>query len=1268
MKSNKPLAERLLALLLAGVTAFSSVPTAALAEAVEALNETAPVEAAADVDPAEGEQGAETTANAEKTEVAAEAAQPEVLESAEPEAAELETTEAPQATAPVSAADAEKAAEGSDEPAALSVADESVAVAPVATEGENDLQVVSSDSMVSVSFQLIGITADGADEAWITKTYQVERGSNAADLIETALTDAGLTHTSTYDTTYGYYLSDITFKDGRKLEYDAVTGKYWQLFVDGEASQVGASSVSLSAGTSVLLYYSSYDVVTQSASVSIVGPDASGGESRWVSSANYEFVDGATAADAIEQVLDGAGLEHEASGKGAASYYLSSITRDGVTYGWDATTGKFWQLFLNGKCSEVGAGGVTLAAGDRIQLVYSAWGDTAVAKASVEVIGLDFYNMAESWGSLFEYSFQRGEATVADASEALFASAGITADYGQSTWGWSLNSITHDGITYAYDQTTGQYWQLFINGEASSTMADGYTLQPGDRIVWAYSCYGDEVPEPGAKNAVASIELIGLDENGNAARWGALSGWKFEAGATAAELTEAFFKSTPVAASYGDGGYGWSLNSVTSPFDASMTLGTAQDASGNWLYWQLFVNGVSAASMADGITLKDGDSVQWVYCSYGDDPASGVIVDPGAAAPDWDSDWSGYTSADKVTDAATPTKDAEAKWVAEVKKSSDWTTYVSDPVLAGDYLYIAAGSTLYKKSVETGETVEGGTAALAEKIDSTSRIAYADGLIIVPLSSGRLQALTADTLATKWVTPAVAAGTMGAQQSLSSLTVRDGYAYFGTSDADWSGTYGGYLQCVRLSDGHVMWSRANENSAGYYWTGVAFAGGYGVVADDSGTVSVLDPATGDVVSTLKVADRVRATTLVDGSDIYVVSNDGVLHKLTLGSDGKLSEVASAQFGYSSTSTPVLAGGKIIVGGTSTEFFKGGYQGNYEYHYGQIAVIDAATMTVEKTVDKADGSYIRQYGYDAGGDVKSQPVVSVQDGETYVYFTSNNEPGCIYRYCVGDEEAEVLYTPESADQQYCMASIAVGSDGALYYTNDSGKLFAVKGNGKRAQRYIVSFDLNGGTGETPAPQKVKEGSTATKPADSVRAGYRFCGWYADTACTKAWDFASGVTCDMTLTAKWEAKGGATPGGGAGGTDSGAGAGSDSGGADSTAGSIFLTGNGSANGSAKGSGSSSATLAGALKSSSATTVESSATAAETFEGLLVGFASGEMSSTASDDAGSSASGAATAEAAQPAAPRGVPIWPFIGMGAGAVALVAVVATKRKMEDEQ
>ena len=924
-----------------------------------------------------------------------------------------------------------------------------------------------------------------------------------------------------------------------KTEDDSAAGNEAPVASTSDASKQDAAVVSAAGEAKTQpAKAESQDV---SATCSVVGTDAKGAQQTWAAAQRITLKEGSTAADLSEQLFKQAGLTTDYDPNGTWGWALNTITSPfdkDRKLGYDSATGAYWQLFVNGSASEVGAGGYTLKDGDSVVWCYSKYGDPApVAQisATCSVVGTDAKGAQQTWAAAQRITLKEGS-TAADLSEQLFKQAGLTTDYDPNgTWGWALNTITSPfdkDRKLGYDSATGAYWQLFVNGSASEVGAGGYTLKDGDSVVWCYSKYGDPAPE----QVSVTMEIIGK-KTGIAQRWTNPSIQVFVKGTSIKDASAAYFDALGIKSKmYDEFGY-WGVYSLVSPLDGIELSGA----------WSFFVNGVPGSQLDSDYVLKSGDKIVWAFAPGDTVPGvDSVVVDPGAARPNWDSDWPGYTSADKVTDAPVPTKDAEAKWVSELKGSNEWSKGISDPLLVGDYLYVAVGSKLLKKDVDTGETVA--ESPLAAKIDSTSRMVYTGGVMLVPLSSGRLQALTVDALATVWVTDELPAGPDGAQQSLASITVRDGFAYFGTASASWSDSSDGYLLCVRISDGKVMWQHKNENSKGYYWAGLAFSGNYGVIADDSGTVSTVDPETGKTVASLKIAERVRTTVLVDGSIAYVVSADGVLHKLSVGTDGTLSELGKVTFGGSSTSTPVLANGKIVVGGSSTESFMGGYQNKYTYHYGQLAVIDAETLSVDYSICKADGSYIRQ-GASGGGDVKSQPVVSVQNGETYVYFTSNNNPGGIYRYRIGDDEAELLYTPVAGDQQYCMASISVGSDGSLYYVNDSGKLFAVKGNGQRVKRYTVTFDANGKDAAMPDSQRVKEGKAATEPSTQPQCkGYTFGGWFTDEACTQAYDFSTPVTADLTLYAKWTknavnpgGNGGSGTNGGNGGAGNGSGAG-------------------------------------------------------------------------------------------------------------------------------
>ena len=69
-------------------------------------------------------------------------------------------------------------------------------------------------------------------------------------------------------------------------------------------------------------------------------------------------------------------------------------------------------------------------------------------------------------------------------------------------------------------------------------------------------------------------------------------------------------------------------------------------------------------------------------------------------------------------------------------------------------------------------------------------------------------------------------------------------------------------------------------------------------------------------------------------------------------------------------------------------------------------------------------------------------------------------------------------------------------------------------------YTVAFNLNY-EGATSAidPQSVAVGGTAAAPADPVRTGYAFTGWYTDAAMTTPFDFTTAVSADVTLYAGW-----------------------------------------------------------------------------------------------------------------------------------------------------
>lgn len=66
-------------------------------------------------------------------------------------------------------------------------------------------------------------------------------------------------------------------------------------------------------------------------------------------------------------------------------------------------------------------------------------------------------------------------------------------------------------------------------------------------------------------------------------------------------------------------------------------------------------------------------------------------------------------------------------------------------------------------------------------------------------------------------------------------------------------------------------------------------------------------------------------------------------------------------------------------------------------------------------------------------------------------------------------------------------------------------------------YTVTYNLDGGTGEQSA--EVVNGRLLERPADPTKTGYRFVGWYTDSAFTTPFSFSTPITGNTTLYARF-----------------------------------------------------------------------------------------------------------------------------------------------------
>ena len=414
----------------------------------------------------------------------------------------------------------------------------------------------------------------------------------------------------------------------------------------------------------------------------------------------------------------------------------------------------------------------------------------------------------------------------------------------------------------------------------------------------------------------------------------------------------------------------------------------------------------------------------------------------------------------------------------------------------------------------------------------------------------------------------------------------------------------------------------DSTGEGYYWAGAAASGSDLVIGDESGYVKLIDGSTGDIKSSVKLSGApIRSTVVYAGTEdgkqtylvvtrqpatMYKIVRDGDTLSIATTADGK--QQLSCEFANISTSTPAVANGKAYIGGSDST------------NSGVFTVVDLASMKVEKTLDMGKKA-----------EVKASPIASVQGSDVYVYFTCNKTPGAVYCFNQSTGEAVEIYTPSGSNANYCTASVIADARGNLYYTNDSGTLFALKA----APGYTVAFDTRGGS--TVPSAMTAQNKTMVAPANPERSGYTFADWYKDADCTQAWDFSKDVvTADMTLYAKWTKNESPVPSPVPSSRPV-----STKGNASST--SLVLTSHATVS------------LAGVLKSNAARQTGE-------HESLLAGFDSDELETSVEK---SSDRGAVVVTAKKKKVD--LPIWPFIGIALGVCVIVLAVLKRKKQGGE-
>ena len=422
-----------------------------------------------------------------------------------------------------------------------------------------------------------------------------------------------------------------------------------------------------------------------------------------------------------------------------------------------------------------------------------------------------------------------------------------------------------------------------------------------------------------------------------------------------------------------------------------------------------------------------------------------------------------------VVDVKTPIKaeDAVLEWSNKIGEGYD-SGATGCPIIVGGYLYTYAGKSIVKVNKETGEVVASGVMASSSSFAINSPT-YAEGMIFVALSGGRVQAFNADTLESLWLF----ADPLGGQPNCP-IVYCDGNIYTGFWNSE---TKGANFVCLNITDEEPAntletklstWSYTHN---GFYWAGAYANKDFVLIGTDdgdsgytSGTASILslDAKTGLLIDEKKLTNvgdqRSSICYDADTDAYYFTTKGGDFYQIKVEEDGSFKENSLRRLHLDngsdseaappmSTSTPVIYNGRAYIGVSGTGQFSA-YSGH------NMTVIDLETFSIAYTVPTQ--------GYPQTSGLLTTAYEDT-DGYVYVYFIDNYTPGklrvirdrkgmtevdhsytTLETYSVNGvsqtiETGYVLFTPSGADAQYAICSPIADAEGNLYFKNDSARM-------------------------------------------------------------------------------------------------------------------------------------------------------------------------------------------------------------------------------------
>ncbi len=242
------------------------------------------------------------------------------------------------------------------------------------------------------------------------------------------------------------------------------------------------------------------------------------------------------------------------------------------------------------------------------------------------------------------------------------------------------------------------------------------------------------------------------------------------------------------------------------------------------------------------------------------------------------------------------------------------------------------------------------------------------------------------------------------------------------------------------------------------------------------------------------------------SDITLVANWGPKEYAVTYYDqnGEVLKVVMVKHGESVPESEVPTEGITTVPGA---IFNGYWYGTAKSN----VIVDVVGKTVTSAKNCYPGIINPMTDIDGawtGTDKKGTWIVTVNAEEKSLTVTLNGEALTLafFRFQELDEKTQLVFKYDSTT----ISLVYDSENGTLNGATSSSPNLTKMGK----ESYTVTFDSNGGS-EVEA-QVVEKDATAEEPAAPTKAGAAFDGWYLGEV---KYDFATPVTGDITLTAKW-----------------------------------------------------------------------------------------------------------------------------------------------------